>query len=233
MSFLFGVPIAVASGFCFKNAFYEHAELIKKMNELGNTIVEHKNLDRHNHFNKANNKDNIIVSIQNNTLAGVLDIFEERKRVDIIIGSNAKVYIDKEDYMDRLMSKNINLNLGMNTIVPPNNAGNILFNSRDKVTFSSENAQGMVNELKNKYNFDVNLMINKKYIAEFSSFENKKVYMYGRTISDNKFKAQIMSTSVKKITERVYEDQINNSMFKLGISTFGVICGIIICTIKD
>jgi len=220
-----GSLVALGSGYITKVSFDSMKEIQKNKNKLKDNVVPFENI------NSVQNGLSSLTVIDNETRAGILNLYEKRITTvnNIMIGGNTRpvrtvTHFDEE--WENIFSKKVNLNFDVANFVPPKELSNILFTFDDMIKIKTSSPSTMTSLISKDYNIDVCLPSNGIYVAKFLSFENKQVFAYGEN-NNNKFNATIMGTSSKMVANKIYEDEQNVADIGLVIGISGVIGGLV------
>lgn len=237
----------IISGFS-ASSLIDSIYTLGKINDNKNTLIS-ESID-YSKINFSKNGTKCIVAIHNTQKAGVLKIYNKRVQINTktVVDKNGmkKIDVDRIITWDKCFSGGINLNMGLNTFVPPP-IKNIIYDKNATVSINST-SDGLCDILTNTYGIKHICLPNSKELSvNFMSLENKKVFAYGAVVDDKldktdihtnekKFVAEFMGLSKVAIANKVFEKEHQQNDCKIILSTIGIVSGVcimVVSTIKN
>lgn len=164
-----------------------------------------------------------IVNVDDKLTAGVLEILLRRTKLSTktVVDTNFRiraVEISEIPYWEKYVQERVNLNLGFDNFVPPDDLKRIKFEDNDVSSRTANNFTTFAKDLKRDFGVTLGLPSNGTYVANFSSYSGKPVFAHGMK-SGNIFHAELMASNPKTIAKSVFHDEdfSNDLAFAKGV----------------
>jgi hypothetical protein len=223
---LFGLGITGVSGAVIVKSMKTSSKINDDKNKFLNSAVPFSK------FNEIPEGKNILtkVNVDDKLTAGVLEILRRQTKLSTktVIDTNFRisaVKIYEIPYWEKYVQKRVNLNLGFDNFVPPDDLKKIIFEDNDVSSRTANTFTTFEKDLKRDFGVTLGLPSNGTYVANFSSYSGKPVFAYGMK-SGNTFHAELMASNSKTITKSVFYDEDFSNNLTLAGGVIGGVTGI-------
>lgn len=207
---------------------------MKKLANEKNKLI--KNIKPFSQLVDSDNNKLQLVSIDNKTRAGLLEIFQKREEVEIrhVIDSYGlkQVELAKKSFWDSYISEGVKLNLGQVYLIPPKKLNKIIIDKENTVQVGAENPGALMDHLHQNYGVNFKLPHRGLFSSQFTSFENKIVYAYGSRLPNKNFNAEIMGTNSTTVANKVFENEENDNDGLFALSVLGFVGGLAVAVVS-